>query len=287
MRRPAPSGTKRGSASGSGASLIEDGAVRLGRPMRRLRLRDRRRPPRGQPLYVARRLRDSAQESLRARRRRVPQPFRGDVADRDLDLRTDQCERQRVDDGGREAQDRAADRAAACDEFQGEVRTDDLQSGDGFQGVEFLGGLPTVGEVAGRAVGPGQGGDRLQVLLLVDDARLDQGCADQVRAPGEQRRTEAGTGPGKGVGGDRDVGRASTGIAVNTSTVRVLDGVKRRRAVAVTGARTRSRAPEVPRRCQRTSLSPRASWATNSIVAVPSSTTVRRRARTIVRSSCT
>lgn len=74
-------------------------------------LRHRGRPPRGQPLYVARRLRDSAQESLRARRRRVPQPFRGDVADRDLDLRADQCEWECVDDRGREAQDRAADRA--------------------------------------------------------------------------------------------------------------------------------------------------------------------------------
>ncbi|CAM5442970.1 hypothetical protein SGRI78S_04018 [Streptomyces griseus subsp. griseus] len=70
-------------------------------------------------------------------------------------------------------------------------------------------------------------------------------------------------------------GGASTGMAVNTWTVWCSVGVKRRRAVAVTGARTSSRGPVRPRRCQRASRSPRASWATNSMVAVPSSTTVR------------
>ena len=72
--------------------------------------------------------------------------------------------------------------------------------------------------------------------------------------------------------------RRSTGIEVNTSTRRAAAaGVKRRRAVAETGRvdqlATRPGRPPPPTRCQRTRRSPRASWATNSMVAVPSSTT--------------
>lgn len=81
---------------------------------------------------------------------------------------------------------------------------------------------------------------------------------------------------------------ASTGIEVKTSTLRVRDGVSRRRATAETGASASSRGPRLPpRRCQRTSGSPCTSCAMNSIVAVPSSTTVSSLLLTRVSSSCT
>ncbi len=83
-------------------------------------------------------------------------------------------------------------------------------------------------------------------------------------------------------------GVSVTGMEEKTSTRRPALGVRRRRAEEETGAKSRSRAPgRPPLRCQRTRRSPRASWATNSIVAVPSSTTTRSLARVIVSSSCT
>ncbi|AWW37963.1 hypothetical protein DN051_15985 [Streptomyces cadmiisoli] len=83
-------------------------------------------------------------------------------------------------------------------------------------------------------------------------------------------------------------GASSIGIEENTSTRRSAPGVRRRRAADDTGAKIRSRGRRrLPRRCQRTRRSPRASWVTNSMVAVPSSTTTRSRARVMLSSSCT
>ncbi len=83
-------------------------------------------------------------------------------------------------------------------------------------------------------------------------------------------------------------GVVSIGIEEKTSTVRRGLGVRRRRAAEETGAKIRSRGPgRPPLRCQRTRRSPLASWATNSIVAVPSSTTTSSRALVMVSRSCT
>jgi len=71
----------------------------------------------------------------------------------------------------------------------------------------------------------------------------------------------------------------SIGMEEKISTVRSGVGVSRRRAEEDTGANSRSRGPgRPPLRCQRTRRSPWASWVTNSIVAVPSSTTTSSRA---------
>lgn len=56
--------------------------------------------------------------------------------------------------------------------------------------------------------GCGPGGHRLLVRDGVDDARLDQGGADEVGALADAGRAEAGPGPGEGVPGDRDAGRS-------------------------------------------------------------------------------
>ncbi|CAM5412710.1 hypothetical protein SVIOM342S_03841 [Streptomyces violaceorubidus] len=83
-------------------------------------------------------------------------------------------------------------------------------------------------------------------------------------------------------------GTSSMGMDEKTETCRSGVGVRRCRAERETGAKSRSRGPgRLPLRCQRTRRSPWASWVTNSMVAVPSSTTTRSWARVMVRSSCT
>ena len=54
----------------------------------------------------------------------VGEPRRVDVAHRDPHISSGERERQRVDDGGREADDRAAHGAAASDQFEGEFGAD-------------------------------------------------------------------------------------------------------------------------------------------------------------------
>lgn len=103
-----------------------------------------------------------------------------------------------------EAQDRTADGAPAGDEFEGQVGADDLQARLRGEGVQFLGALAAVGEVAGGAVDRREGADGFEVAAAVHDAGLHEGRTHEVGALGDAGRAEAGPGPGEVVGGDGD-----------------------------------------------------------------------------------